>query len=194
VNHRDQYPGKRFASRGGLKLDAALAALELDVKGFVCADLGSATGGFVDVLLRRDASRVYAVEKGFGLLDWRLRSDPRVVVLERTDAKCLKLPEPADIVTIDIGFTRQLQILPAALKLLSPRGCIISLLKPQYEASGHDLEKGQLTAQVVDKVVDRTLKQLKASGLVVNSVMPSAVRGKDANVQEFFLLIGALPL
>src|SRR5438270_8615034 len=94
-----------FASRGGLKLDAVLNAINLDVEGFLAVDLGSATGGFVDVLLRRGAARVYAVEKGFGRLEWRLRNDPRVVVLERTDATRLVLPERADIVTIDLGFT-----------------------------------------------------------------------------------------
>jgi 23S rRNA (cytidine1920-2'-O)/16S rRNA (cytidine1409-2'-O)-methyltransferase len=185
---------KPFASRGGLKLDAVLTALDLDVKGFVAADLGSATGGFVEALLRRGVSRVYAVEKGFGRLEWRLRCDPRVVVLERTDATRLTLPERADIITIDVGFTRQMQILPVALKLLSERGYIISLLKPQYEASGHDLEKGQLNAKVIDRVVDRTLKQLEAGGIVVRNVMPSAVLGKDAKVQEFFLVVGSVPM
>jgi 23S rRNA (cytidine1920-2'-O)/16S rRNA (cytidine1409-2'-O)-methyltransferase len=180
-----------FASRGGLKLDAVLEAISLDVQGFVAVDLGSATGGFVDVLLRRGVARVYAVEKGFGRLEWRLRNDPRVVVLERTDATRLVLPERADVVTIDLGFTRQLQILPLALQLLSPRGQIVSLLKPQYEASGHDLEKGKLTAGAIDSVVARTLSQLEASGIIVNTVIPSAVRGKDAKVQEFFLIITA---
>jgi 23S rRNA (cytidine1920-2'-O)/16S rRNA (cytidine1409-2'-O)-methyltransferase len=186
--------GKPFASRGGLKLDAALTAFDLDVKGFVAADLGSATGGFVDVLLRRGVSRVHAVEKGFGRLEWRLRCDPRVVVLERTDATRLTLPEPIDIVTIDIGFTRQMQILPVALKLLSHRGYIVSLLKPQYEASGHDLERGQLTARVIDTVVSRTLTELKAKGIFVRNVLPSPVLGKDAKVQEFFLLVGSTPM
>src|SRR5260370_6788142 len=120
--------GNPFASRGGLKLDAVLNAINLDMQGFVAVDLGSSTGGFVDVLLRRGVARVYAVEKGFGQLEWRLRNDPRVVVMERTDAARLILPERADIVTIDLGFTRQLQILPLALQLLSPRSNIISLL------------------------------------------------------------------
>lgn len=182
-------PQEAFASRGGLKLDAALRAFGLDVTGRVVADLGSSTGGFVDVLLRRGAKRVYAVEKGFGVLEWRLRQDPRVVLMERTDATQLSLPEPVGIVTIDIGFTRQAQVLPVALKLLSESGVVVSLLKPQYEASGRDLEKGKLTLTVIERVIQRTIDDLRTRGITVSDLFASPVRGKDANVQEYFLLI-----
>jgi 23S rRNA (cytidine1920-2'-O)/16S rRNA (cytidine1409-2'-O)-methyltransferase len=178
-----------FASRGGLKLDSALRAFGLDVTGRVAADLGASTGGFVDVLLRRGAKRVYAVEKGFGVLEWRLRQDPRVVLMERTDATQLSLPEPIGIVTIDIGFTRQAQVLPVALKLLSEAGVVVSLLKPQYEASGRDLEKGKLTPTVIERVMQRTIDDLRTKGITVSDVFASSVRGRDANVQEYFLLL-----
>lgn len=111
-----------LASRGGLKLEAALDAFDISVENLTAADLGSSTGGFVDVLLRRGARKVYAIEKGFGRLAWSLRNDPRVTVLERKDATAVVLPEPVDLITIDAGFTKQRQIVPHALSLLRPGG------------------------------------------------------------------------
>src|SRR5271163_2045641 len=96
-----------FASRAGLKLDHALDAFELDVTGLVCADLGCSTGGFVDCLLQRGAAKVYAIDTGYGVLDWKLRKDQRVVVMERTNAMHATLPEPAALLTIDVAWTRQ---------------------------------------------------------------------------------------
>ena len=148
-----------FASRGGLKLDAALAVAGIDVAGMTCADLGCSTGGFVSCLLHRGASKVYAVDTGYGVLDYGLRQDERVVVMERANALHIKLPAevasatgsnessetdpPAeagyansggvDLVTIDLGWTKQDKALAAALKWLSPTGRIITLVKPHYE-------------------------------------------------------------
>jgi len=131
--------GHPFASRGGLKLDAALAASGIDVAGMVCADLGCSTGGFVSCLLHRGASRVYAVDTGYGVLAYKLREDDRVVVMERSNA--LHTDPPAevasaaglDLVTIDLGWTKQDKALAAALKWLKPGGRIITLIKPHYE-------------------------------------------------------------
>lgn len=179
----------QFASRGGLKLDAALDEFSIHVAGQVVADLGSSTGGFVDVLLRRGAAKVYAVEKGFGLLDWRLRNDSRVVVMERTDARLVELPEAVGLVTIDVGFVRQTEVLPHALSLLASSGRIVALLKPQYEASGRDLVRGKLTPEASDSVVTRVIAQLEDEGIAVERAFPSPVRGKEADAQETFLLI-----
>lgn len=185
----DDIGGERpLASRAGGKLKAALDTLAVVSEGVVAADLGSASGGFVDVLLRAGAERVYAVEKGFGRLEWRLRIDPRVVVMEREDATTVRLPELCDLVTIDVGFTRQAAILPHALELLKPGGTIVSLLKPQYEASGHDLDRGKLTPVVVEKVVGRTVSDLRARDLAVEHVVESAVPGRKG-AREFFLLV-----
>ena len=127
-----------FASRGGLKLDAALAASGIDVSGMTCADLGCSTGGFVSCLLHRGAEKVYAVDTGYGVLDYTLRQDDRVVVMERSNA--LHTDPPAevseagvDIVTIDLGWTKQDKALAAALKWLNPTGKIVTLVKPHYE-------------------------------------------------------------
>ncbi|MFI5379177.1 MAG: TlyA family RNA methyltransferase [Tepidisphaerales bacterium] len=115
-----------FVSRAGLKLEHALATFGVDVAGLVCADLGSNTGGFVDCLLQRGAARVYAVERGYGVLDWKLRKDPRVVVMERTNAMHVRLPEPAGFISIDVSWTRQRHILPAAKGLLATGGRAIA--------------------------------------------------------------------
>ncbi|MEM9347257.1 MAG: SAM-dependent methyltransferase [Planctomycetota bacterium] len=122
-----------FASRGGLKLDAALAESGIDVAGKACADLGCSTGGFVSCLLHRGAAKVYAVDTGYGVLDYTLRQDPRVVVMERSNALHAEPEEPVDLVTIDLGWTRQAKALTAALSWLSPSGKIITLIKPHYE-------------------------------------------------------------
>src|SRR6476660_1813424 len=109
-----------FVSRAGQKLDHALTTFNLDVTHLTCADLGSNVGGFVDCLLQRGAAKVYAVEKGYGVLEYRLRKDPRVVVMERTNAMHVELPERVSLVTIDVAWTRQRNILPAAKRLLLP--------------------------------------------------------------------------
>src|SRR6188768_2535485 len=107
-----------FVSRAGLKLDHALTEFAVDVMGLVCADLGSNAGGFVDCLLRRGAARVYAIDTGYGVLEWKLRKDPRVIVMERTNAMHATLAEVVDVVTIDVAWTRQRNILPAARRMV----------------------------------------------------------------------------
>lgn len=151
-----------WASRAAAKLAAALDAFGIDPAGRVCADLGCSTGGFTDVLLRRGAARVHAVDTGYGVLDWRLRADPRVVVHERTNALHLTLPEACGLVTADVGWTRQEHIVPAALRLLGPDGEVISLLKPHYEAPREWLRRGVLPPGQVAEVVAVVLERLAA--------------------------------
>ncbi len=122
-----------YVSRAGEKLAHALDYWHINVTGQVCADLGSSTGGFTDCLLQHGAAKVYAVDTGYGVLDWKLRNDSRVVVMERTNALHARLPEKVDFVSIDVGWTPQWLILPAAQKLLKTGGQIVSLLKPHYE-------------------------------------------------------------
>src|ERR1700761_4113773 len=125
-----------FVSRAGQKLDHALDAFGVGVAGLACADLGCNVGGFVDCLLQRGAAKVYAVDTGYGVLEWKLRKDPRVVVMERTNAMHVDLPEPVSLVTIDVAWTRQRNILPAAGRILSrePGARVVTLIKPHYEA------------------------------------------------------------
>src|SRR4051812_41907047 len=117
-----------FVSRAGEKLDHALNTFGLDVASLSCADLGSNAGGFVDCLLQRGAAKVYAVETGYGVLEWKLRKDPRVVVMERTNAMHVTLPEAVGLITIDVAWTKQQHILPAARRLVSSDGNVVTLI------------------------------------------------------------------
>jgi 23S rRNA (cytidine1920-2'-O)/16S rRNA (cytidine1409-2'-O)-methyltransferase len=172
-----------YASRSGVKLEAALAQFRIDPAQRVCADLGSHTGGFVDVLLRRGAGRVYAVDTGYGVLDYRLRRDPRVVVMERTNALHLELPESVGLVTIDVGWTRQGLILPVVRRILAPTGEVISLIKPHYEADAARLRGGVLDADTAAAVLTATVEHISQTGWSVLGQMPSPILGHAGNVE-----------
>ncbi|MHB8078466.1 MAG: SAM-dependent methyltransferase [Candidatus Krumholzibacteriia bacterium] len=178
-----------WASRGALKLDAALTRFGIDPAGRVCADLGCSTGGFTDVLLRRGAARVHAVDTGYGVLAWRLRSDPRVVVHERMNALYAELPERCGLVVVDVGWTRQERIIPRALALLGPDGEVVSLLKPHYEAPPDRLEGGLLPPSRVDEVVAAVLEGLGrlTPACRVVATMPSPVPGGKGGNAEVLL-------
>jgi 23S rRNA (cytidine1920-2'-O)/16S rRNA (cytidine1409-2'-O)-methyltransferase len=179
----------QYVSRGGDKLAAALDRTDISVQGSTAADFGSSTGGFVDVLLRRGACKVYAIEVGRGLLDWTLRNNPRVVVMEKTDAKTVDLPEQVDLITADVGFAKQVQFLPRALRFIQPTGSILSLVKPQYEVSGRELVRGRLTEDLVRRVLERVTDEVRQFDARVLDIWPSAIKGKDAKVQEYFMLV-----
>lgn len=176
-------------SRGAHKLEAALDKVGVSVDGWTAADLGSSTGGFVDVLLRRGAKRVYAIEIGFGQIDWKLRNDPRVVVMERMDARTVQVPEAVELVTADVGFTKQSDFLPHALTLVKTGGLIVSLIKPQYEVSGRELVRGHLTEDVAQDVLRRVEDQVQELDADLLEIFPSALKGKDAKVQEYFMIL-----
>jgi 23S rRNA (cytidine1920-2'-O)/16S rRNA (cytidine1409-2'-O)-methyltransferase len=141
--------GPRFVSRGGEKLEAALQAFSIDVSGQVCADVGASTGGFSDCLLQRTATRVYAIDVGHGILDWKLRQDPRVVVMEGTNARFVEtLPEPVQIVTMDTSFISIKILLPVVKEWFPvvhgiPRGTLVALIKPQFEAGRQLVGRGK---------------------------------------------------
>ena len=181
---------ERVVGRGHHKLAAALEAFGVDPTGWVCADLGCNVGGFVGCLLARGAQRVYAVDTGYGALDYQLRRDPRVVVMERTNAMHARLPEPVDLVTIDVGWTRQRHILPAAGAMTKPDGRIISLIKPHYEAEPSLLRDGVLAAEHVGAVVESVASTLGDLGLVELCRTLSPLPGHGGN-QEVFLLLRA---
>lgn len=176
------------ASRAGRKLAAALDAFAIDPGGCVCADLGSNAGGFVQVLLERGALRVYAVERGYGVIDYRLRRDPRVVVRERSDALSVFLPEPVDLVTIDVGWTRQERILPAAARLLKPEGRIISLVKPHYEGEAAQLDGGVLRPRHLPAVLDHVRRTVAGLPVTILGEIESPLRGHGGNVEYLWLM------
>ena len=172
-----------FVSRAGQKLDHALTHFALDVAGKTCADLGSNTGGFVDVLLQRGAARVYAVDTGYGVLDWKLRKDPRVVVMERTNAMHVTLPEKVSVVTIDVAWTRQKHILPSARKLIADDGFCVTLVKPHYEADASALKKGILPEELVPGIVERVAEDIRAAGFELRGTVESPIKGAKGNTE-----------
>lgn len=180
---------KPYASRSGLKLAAALDAFGIRPAGWTCADFGSNVGGFVDCLLRRGATRVYAIDTGYGVLAWTLRKDSRVVVMERTNAMHVSLPERADLVTIDVAWTPQHLILPGAARQLRPGGCIVTLIKPHYEADKSLLEKGVLPAAFAERVLDETCRRIADIGLQVRRTVASPIEGAKGNVEYLALVV-----
>ena len=185
----------RFVSRGGEKLEAALVRFGLDVTGAVAADVGASTGGFTDCLLQHGARRVYAIDVGYGQLDWRLRNDPRVVVMERTNARYLEcLPEPVDVVTADVSFISLGLILPMVVRWFTPpsppptgggRGGVVALIKPQFEAGRREVGKGGVVRdpEVHRRVLERVLGIAAGLDLGLCGLMPSPLRGPAGNVE-----------
>jgi 23S rRNA (cytidine1920-2'-O)/16S rRNA (cytidine1409-2'-O)-methyltransferase len=184
---------KPFVSRAGLKLDHALTTFQIDVTDKICADLGSNTGGFVDCLLRRGAKKVYAIDTGYGVLDWKLRNDPRVVVMERTNAIHATLREPVQIVTIDVAWTRQQVILPAAARMLDFDGHVITLIKPQYEAMEKWVRKGVLLPDHVQDVIASVQRTIVACGFELAGITQSPIKGAKGNVEFLAHLTRAHP-
>jgi 23S rRNA (cytidine1920-2'-O)/16S rRNA (cytidine1409-2'-O)-methyltransferase len=176
-----------YVSRGGVKLEGALRAFGLSVQGFTVADFGSHAGGFVDCLLRQGAAKVYAVEPGYGVLDYRLRRDARVVVCERQNALHAACPEPCDLVTIDVGWTRQEHILPAARRWLKPDGRVVSLIKPHYEAPKDMLRDGIVPAEALPAILEALRKQI-AAGWSIEAESESPIRGHGGNAEYLWLL------
>ena len=177
-----------FVSRAGQKLDHALSTFALEVAGRTCADLGCSTGGFTDCLLRRGAAKVFAVDTGYGVLDYKLRRDGRVVVMERTNAMHVSLPEPAAVVTIDVAWTKQKHILPAAAKVLAAGGVVVSLVKPHYEAAAVLLRKGILPAEALSAVLDAVWVDVRAAGFDVVATVESPIKGAKGNTEVLAML------
>lgn len=172
-----------FVSRAGQKLEHALASFGIDVKGLVCADLGSNAGGFVDCLLQRGAVKVYAIDTGYGALEWKLRKDPRVVVMERTNAMHATLAELVDFVSIDVAWTKQKHILPAARRMLKEGGEVVTLIKPHYEAEGGMLRGGVLPEERLEGVVEGVKRQIEEMGFEVAGMVGSPIKGAKGNAE-----------
>ena len=169
-----------YVSRGGLKLAGALDHFGVSPSGRAAADLGASTGGFTDCLLQRGAARVFAVDVGYGQLAWRLRCDPRVVVMDRTNARALRaLPEPIDLVVGDLSFIGLRLVLPAVAALLAGGGEAVLLIKPQFEAEGEGLEPGGLVADPLQRaaIIEKVLGEAVEAGFEVLGTVDSSLRG-----------------
>jgi 23S rRNA (cytidine1920-2'-O)/16S rRNA (cytidine1409-2'-O)-methyltransferase len=175
-----------YASRGGLKLEAALDAFGLDVNGWIAADVGASTGGFTDCLLQRGAERVYAIDVGYGQLAWKLQQDPRVVIMDRTNARYLEsLAELVDLVTIDVSFISLKLILPAVVGWFGEGGQIVALIKPQFEASPQEVEKGGVVRdpEVHRAVLEDLVDWATAHSLGLGGLIRSPITGPAGNVE-----------
>jgi len=172
-----------FVSRAGQKLHHALVTFGLSPAGIVCADLGANAGGFTDCLLQMGAKKVYAIDTGYGALEYKLRKDERVVVMERTNAMHATLPETVDLVAIDVAWTKQKHILPAAKRMLSPGGQIVSLIKPHYEADPKMLRNGVLPEEQIEKVIDVVKADIHSTGLELIALTVSPIKGTKGNAE-----------
>ncbi len=181
----------KYVSRGGYKLEWALDNFGVDVKGYVCLDVGASTGGFTDCLLQRGAARVYAVDVGRGQLDWRLRNDPRVIALEKVHAAHLSrehVPEDVDLITVDVSFISLTRILDNIVRFKKPEGRMLTLIKPQFEVHPRYVGKGGVVRSrearkwAIKRVVDKFMEL----GLPVSGIIKSRPRGPKGN-EEFFL-------
>lgn len=175
-----------FVSRGGYKLEAALSEFGIDVSDRICADVGACTGGFTDVLLKHGAARVYAIDVGYGQLDWKLRQDKRVVPMERTNARHLEsLPDPITFVCIDVSFISLTLIFPAVQEWISVEADVVALVKPQFEAGRQLVGKGGIVrdTQTHRKVLRETLSAAEGRGLVTVGLMRSPIKGSTGNTE-----------
>ncbi len=185
-----------YVSRGGLKLEGALKALGIDPSNKLVLDVGSSTGGFTDCLLQRGAARVFAVDVGYGQLAWRLRKDPRVVCLERTNIRYLdprSLPGPVDLVTIDVSFISLKKVLFKILEILKPGGSVLALVKPQFEVGKEEVGRGGIVRErcLHERVIQEMMAFSRSLGFIPLGHTASPVPGKKGNVEYFIHLMKA---
>ncbi len=184
----------KFVSRGGEKLLAALEAFEILPTGWVCADVGSSTGGFTDCLLQHGASKVYAIDVGYGILHWKLRQDPRVVSMERTNARFVEnLPEPVVLVTIDVSFISLGILLPVVKDWFGAEGGqVVALIKPQFEAGQKEVSRGEgviTDPEIHQRVVEKVKAEAEGLGYTVKGLITSPLKGPKGNI-EFLIWLG----
>ncbi len=177
-----------YVSRGGVKLEAALTTFGVDVSGMTCLDIGASTGGFTDCLLHRGAARVYAVDVGYGQLAWKLRQDPRVVVIERTNIREVPpglIPEKAGIAVVDVSFISLEKVIPSVIPFLGPDASLIALIKPQFEVGRDKVGKGGIVRDesAREAVKERIAQFAVEQGFEVKGVIPSPITGQDGNVE-----------
>src|SRR6476661_6849673 len=183
-------PARKYVGRGALKLESALEHFHIDLRGKTALDIGASTGGFTDCMLQCGAKKVYAVDVGHGQLDWKLRNDPRVIVLEKVNARSLSrehIAELVDLCVIDVSFISLILILPNAFDLITPTGVILALIKPQFELQRSEVGKGGIVRDpgLHRKAQDKIVAFVTRLGHVVTGIAPSAITGADGN-QEFF--------
>ena len=183
-------PTRKYVGRGALKLEKALDHFKIDIQSKVALDIGASTGGFTDCLLQRGTEKIYAVDVGYGQLDWKIRNDRRVIVLEKLNARFLSrahIPELVNLCVIDVSFISLTLILPNAFDLITPNGVILALIKPQFELQRSEVGKGGIVRDqdLHQKAQDKIVAFVTDLGHVLSGIVPSAIKGADGN-QEFF--------
>lgn len=182
-----------YVSRGGLKLEKALDDFKVDAAGLTAADIGAGTGGFTDCLLKRGAKKVFAIDVGYGQIDWKLRNDPRVVVIERKNARELtldELKEKVDLIVMDVSFISILKVLPALLNILRDNGTVVTLVKPQFEAGRGEVPRGGVIRDknTLKKVLENIRSGVADIGYNYIGETQSPITGREGNV-EFFMCL-----
>ncbi|HVF23158.1 MAG TPA: TlyA family RNA methyltransferase [Pyrinomonadaceae bacterium] len=187
IKHADD-PTSRYVGRGGLKLEAALKQFHIDVRGFVCLDVGASTGGFTDCLLQHGAERVFAIDVGHNQIDWRLRNDPRVEVREGVNARYLQpqeFPVSFDLVVIDVSFISVIKILPSVVPLLKSHASLVILIKPQFEVGRGEVGSGGIVRDEEKRIkaVDNVNQFASTLGLKIEKTIESPITGAEGNIE-----------
>jgi 23S rRNA (cytidine1920-2'-O)/16S rRNA (cytidine1409-2'-O)-methyltransferase len=185
--------GAPYVGRGGVKLEGALAHFGIRVNGLTALDIGASTGGFTDCLLQQGAKKVYAIDVGHGQLAWKIRSDPRVIVREKLNARFLSradIPEPIDLCVIDVSFISLTLVLPNAFELVTPNGMLLALIKPQFELQAADVGRGGVVREpALHEKAQRKIRDfVLGAGHTVVGIVPSGITGTEGN-QEFFICV-----
>jgi 23S rRNA (cytidine1920-2'-O)/16S rRNA (cytidine1409-2'-O)-methyltransferase len=178
----------KYVSRGGFKLEAALDHFKLDVSGLIALDAGISTGGFTDCLLQNNISHVYGIDVGYGQVHEKIKDNPRVTILEKTNLRHLeKLPHPIDLATLDLSFISLLKIMPALSTLLKPTSMIIALIKPQFEAERHEISRGGIVKnqEVHERVIQKIITGMLPFGFTCKGVIESPILGGQSGNKEF---------
>ncbi|QTA38550.1 TlyA family RNA methyltransferase [Thermosipho ferrireducens] len=189
---------EKYVSRGGYKLEGAWKVFKFDIKGKTVCDIGASTGGFTDFLLQKGAKKIFCIDVGYGQLHWKIRNDPRVVVLERTNARYITskhLGEKVDLVVCDVSFISIKKILPVIKNILKDNGTAVILIKPQFEAGKENVGKGGIvkSKNVQKKVINDIINKSKEEGLCPIDLTFSPIKGSEGNI-EFFLKLNLTPL
>lgn len=184
-----------YVSRGGVKLEKALRAFAIDVKDKTAIDAGASTGGFTDCLLKHGAKKVFAVDVGYGQMAWKVRQDPRVVVIERVNIREMDaalVPEKIDIVVIDVSFISLEKVIPSLMRFLCPGGELVALIKPQFEVGKGQIGKGGIVRDEAarDEAVQRVRKFVQERGFDVKGIILSPITGQDGNVEYLLYAVG----
>jgi 23S rRNA (cytidine1920-2'-O)/16S rRNA (cytidine1409-2'-O)-methyltransferase len=180
-----------YVSRGGLKLEAALEYFEVDVSDLIALDIGASTGGFTDCLLQKGAKKVYAVDVGYGQLDWKLRNDDRVILMEKVNARHMKaedVPESIDIIVMDVSFISITKVIPSVVQFLKPGGMLVALIKPQFEVGKGEVGKGGIVRDENkhNEVVENIKNHIQDLDFKIKGVIPSPILGAQGN-KEFLI-------